>query len=110
MVIKAHMLMMIIVMVLIFLDYQHHHQANNLCELGIERETLVELCKNFKQIPQVSFLVMVIVMVSYLVMVMVARVVIVLALLTVRRELISKRFKFETVLMGYFLSIVISSS
>merc|ERR1719192_2468977 len=27
-------------------------QANNLCELGIERETLVELCKNFKQIPQ----------------------------------------------------------
>ena len=37
-------------------------------------------------------------------------VVIVLALLTVRRELISKRFKFETVLMGYFLSIVISSS
>ena len=76
------------------MDYQHHHQANNLCELGIERETLVELCKNFKQIPQVSFLV--------IVMVMVGGVVIVLALLTVRRELISKRFKFETLLMDYF--------
>ena len=44
---------------------------------------------------------MVMVMVSYLVMVMVARVVIVLALLTVRRELISKRLKFETA--GLFL-------
>ena len=28
-------------------------QANNLCDLGIERETLLELCKNFQQIPQV---------------------------------------------------------
>ena len=33
-------------------------QANNLCDLGIERETLLELCKNFQQIPQVIVMVM----------------------------------------------------
>ena len=37
-------------------DYYHNYQANNLCDLGIERDTLLELCKNFKQIPQVVFL------------------------------------------------------
>lgn len=38
------------------LDAYHdeHHQANNLCELGIERDTLLELCKNFEQMPQVK--------------------------------------------------------
>ena len=34
-------------------DDDHHYQANNLCDLGIERDTLLELCKNFKQMPQV---------------------------------------------------------
>ena len=34
-------------------DQHHHHQANNLCDLEIERDTLLELCKNFQQIPQV---------------------------------------------------------
>ena len=37
-------------------DDYHNYQANNLCDLGIERDTLLELCKNFKQIPQVVFL------------------------------------------------------
>ena len=39
-------MMVMMIIVIIF-------QANNLCDLGIERDTLLELCKNFKQIPQV---------------------------------------------------------